>query len=87
MNKFKVGDKVEVIDQGLAMLKATMERITGKKQKPNNQGTVLEIWDEGKTILVDFPIGDDDPDEHSQSAPYPENAVRLLSKPPQEQTG
>jgi len=77
MENLKVGDKVEVMDSGLLMLKVTMERITGKKQKPNNYGVVSEILDSGKTIMVDFPIGDDDPEEHSQCAPYPANLVKL----------
>jgi hypothetical protein len=77
MENLKIGDKVEVMDAGLAMLNATMERITGKKQKPNNYGVVSEIEDGGKTILVEFPIGDDDPEEHSQVAPYPSHQVKL----------
>ena len=47
--KLKVGDSVEVLDEGLAMLR----RLMGGK--PNHHGTVAEIWDDG-TILVEFPI-------------------------------
>ena len=65
----KVGDPVEVIDSGLAMLRKLGAGI-------NHHGWVQEL-DYGGTgdILVEFPIGDDDPDEHSQVAPYPANCV------------
>lgn len=69
----QVGDPVVVMDPGLIML----QRFAPPNAKPNNEGTVLEIWDDGKTILVDFPIGDDDPKEHSQAAPYPARLVKL----------
>jgi hypothetical protein len=71
----KIGDPVTVMDHGLLML----HQFAPKGAKPNNEGTVLEIWEEDNMILVDFPIGDDDPDEHSQSAPYPMSQVRLRS--------
>ena len=67
----KIGDKVKVNDPGLAM----MRKIMGGK--PNHHGVVTEIWDEGKTLLIDFPIGNDDPSEHSQVAPYPADMVEL----------
>jgi hypothetical protein len=54
-----------------------LQRFAPKGSKPNNHGKVLEIWENGKTILVDFPIGDDDPEEHSQAAPYPVDMVKL----------
>ncbi len=77
MEKLKVGDPVEVMDPGLLMMQAIMKKM-GEDVKPNNIGTVAEIWDDG-TILVEFPIGDDDPEEHSQSSPYPAHLVRLRS--------
>ena len=64
----EIGDKVKVIDPGLMRLAAIMG------QEPQNKGWVAEIWDDGD-ILVKFPIGDDDPDEHSQVAPYPRDQV------------
>ena len=44
-----------------------IQKFAPKGAKPNNEGTVLEIWEEDGMILVDFPIGNDDPKEHSQS--------------------
>lgn len=61
-----VGDPVEVNDPGLAMI----AKFAPEGSPPNNHGYVHEIWEDG-TILVNFPIGDDDMDEHSQVAPYP----------------
>lgn len=71
----QVGDPVVVMDPGLIML----QRFAPPNAKPNNEGTVLEIYNGpyGKMILVDFPIGDDDPKEHSQAAPYPAHLVKL----------
>jgi len=77
MKKLKVGDNVKVMDRGLLMLQAFMKQI-GEDVKPNNIGIVSEITDNGDTILVEFPIGDDDPSEHSQIAPYPAHLVLLL---------
>jgi len=73
--KFKKGDKVIVNDIGLTMLYNTMKQID-PDTKPNNQGYVEEIYDDG-TILVSFPIGDEDINKHSQVAPYPANQVIL----------
>jgi len=71
MINFEVGDKVLVIDQGLLRLHSLMPKGT----KPNYFGTVNEIMSDGN-ILVQFPLGDDDPEEHSQVAPYPPHLVR-----------
>jgi len=71
--ELQVGDPVMVMDPGLIIL----QRFALPNSKPNNEGTISEIWDNGKTILVDFPIGDDDPKEHSQVAPYPVEMVKL----------
>ena len=70
MSDLKIGDSVEVLDEGLAMLR----QIMGPNAKPNHYGFVSEIWEDG-TILVEFPIGDDPIEEHSQVAPYPPNQV------------
>jgi len=71
MNELKVGDKVEVLDRGLLML----QQFAPKGAKPNNHGVVSEIMDDGM-VLVEFPIGDDDPEKHSQVAPYPKGIVK-----------
>jgi len=68
----KIGDKVEVLDPGLAMLR----RLMGKRAKANNLGVVQEIMDNGD-VLVAFPIGKGD-EAHSQIAPYPKHMVRVL---------
>lgn len=72
MDELKVGDKVEVLCDGLASLR----RIMGPDAKPNHHGEVHEIWDDG-SILVAFPIGDATIEEHSQVAPYHPDLVRL----------
>lgn len=61
-----VGDKVEVLDEGLRTLRETMERITGKPAPPNHHGSVEEVWDTGE-VLVQF--------EDGQSAPYEAHQV------------
>ena len=66
----KVGDKVEVLCEGLAMLRRLMPNMP-----PNHHGTVAEIWDTGE-ILVEFPLSGEN---HSQVAPYPKELVRLRS--------
>lgn len=65
-NKLKIGDKVRVMDHGLLML----QKFAPPGAKPNNEGIVYEILNDGD-VLIEFPIGNDDPDEHSQCAPYP----------------
>ena len=72
MARLNVGDPVKVIDPFLDQL----ARIAGKP--PQNRGWVHEILDDGD-IMVEFPIGDEDPDEHSQIAPYPSEMVRFDS--------
>lgn len=67
-NKLKVGDKVRVMDQGLLML----QKFAPPGSKPNNEGVVSEIMEDGD-LLIEFPIGDDDPEKHSQAAPYDPN--------------
>jgi hypothetical protein len=68
MNTFKVGDLVEVMDEGLAMLRRLCP-----DQPPNHHGRVERI--DGDTIYVEFPI-DGSYDEHSQTAPYPVDLVK-----------
>lgn len=72
-DELKIGDKVEVLDEGLLML----QKFAPEGAKPNNHGVISEIWEDG-TLLIEFPIGDDDPKEHSQVAPYPREVVRKL---------
>ena len=72
-NKLKKGDKVIVLDEGLIMLYNAMKQFD-PKAKPGNQGWVERLEADG-TVMVVFPIGDDDPNEHSQIAPYPSNLV------------
>ena len=43
------------------------------RQGRPTEGVVESIW-EGRA-LVNVPIGDDDPEEHSQSVPYPLEAL------------
>lgn len=68
MSELQVGDNVEVLDAGLAML-----RNFCPGQPPNHHGRVEAI--EGDTITVEFPI-DGSYDGHSQSSPYPRSEVR-----------
>lgn len=68
---FKIGDEVLVLDEGLAMLR----KFAPPGAKPNHHGVVAELLD-GGDIMIEFPIGDDDPEEHSQVAPYPPSVVR-----------
>lgn len=68
MNDLKCGDEVEVLDEGLAMLR---RRCPG--QPPNHHGRVSEIHD--NLIFVEFPI--DGSYEHSQCSPYMREQVRL----------
>ena len=65
----KIGDKVEVLDPGLAMLRSLMPG-----QPPNNVGWVHEI--QGDDILVAFPIDSEDDTEHYQVALYSRNMVK-----------
>jgi len=73
-SSLRVGDKVRVMDQGLLM----MERFRPIGVPPQNIGVVKEIMEDGD-LLIEFPIGNDDPNEHSQSAPYPANICRKIS--------
>ena len=70
---FEPGDRVYVTDAGLAELRAIMRRATGTEPAPNHHGTVNEVWDDGKTILIYFDDG--------VGAPYPVEEVRHLTEP------
>lgn len=72
-DKLKVGDDVEVLDEGLAML-----RSIAPDQPPNHHGRIESI--DGDTIMVEFPI--DGSYEHSQLAPYPRSKIRIRSNVP-----
>lgn len=66
--KLEIGDPVRVMDVGLLRLEAIARQTM-------SYGWVHEILDNGD-IMVEFPIGNDNPDEHSQIAPYPKDMVR-----------
>lgn len=67
-DQLEVGDPVEVLDEGLAIL-----RKVAPGMPPNHHGRVSEI--DGDTIMVEFPI-DGSYEDHSQVAPYPVSEVR-----------
>ena len=62
VTQFKVGDKVLVLDEGLAMLRRICPDMP-----PNHHGVVSEVWDDG-TLLILF--------DDEQAAPYQPNMVR-----------
>ena len=67
MIDFKVGDEVEVLDEGLAMLRRLCPGMP-----PNNHGRIGSI--EGDTVMVEFPVNGSY--EHSQTSPYHWSEVR-----------
>ena len=67
--ELKKGQKVAVMDQGLIML----QQFAPEGARPNNVGWVDRV--EGNTVYVIFPIGDEDPNDHSQLASYPKQLV------------
>ena len=60
--KFKVGDKVLVLDEGLAKLREICPGLP-----PNHHGVITEIWD--NELLICF-------DDTDSAAPYPPEMVR-----------
>lgn len=68
--KFKVGDKVRVMDPGLLAL----QRFAPPGVKPNNEGTISELMEDGY-YEIEFPLSGEN---HSQVAPYPEHQIRLI---------
>lgn len=75
--ELKIGDKVRVMDKGLLML----QQFAPPAAKPNNEGFVKEIWEDGD-LLIEFPIGDDPIEEHSQVAPYPASICQKIEHQP-----
>ena len=75
MNReLKVGDKVRVVDIGLLRMMAIMPDMP-----PCNIGFIKELNYGGSSdILIEFPIGDNPIDEHSQVSPYPKHMIRLI---------
>lgn len=71
MNQFQKGDKVVVNDPGLIML----QQFASPGSRPNNVGWFEEYCEDEYLAIIKFPIGDDDPEEHSQIAPYPINKI------------
>jgi hypothetical protein len=71
----KVGDAVQIIDQGMQMLM----KFAPPNTVPINQGVILEV--DGDEFMVVFPIGMDDPKKHSQVAPYNKYECLPLKSP------
>lgn len=71
--EFKIGDKVKVMDPGLLML----QKFAPPGAKPNNEGFVKEFLEDGN-VMIEFPIGDDPIEEHSQVAPYPISMLKRV---------
>ncbi|NHA02007.1 hypothetical protein G5V59_26825 [Nocardioides sp. W3-2-3] len=69
--QFKPGDRVYVVDTGLAALREVMRNATGQEPAPNHHGTVEEVQDSG-SVLIYFDDG--------VGAPYPAADVRHLDK-------
>ena len=67
MSKLKVGDNVEVMDSGLAMLRQLCPGMP-----PNHHGRIKSI--DGDTIMVEFPIAGSY--KHSQTSPYNMSEVK-----------
>ena len=73
MDELKIGDPVEVIDPALIMLAQFMPPGT----RPLNHGYVSELhFGDDDEVMVEFPIGDDPMDEHSQISPYPRHMLK-----------
>lgn len=69
-SKFNIGDKVKVMDPGLLML----QKFAPPGAKPNNEGTVHEIMEDGY-YEIEFPL---EGENHSQVALYPEKQLQLI---------
>ncbi|WP_419708008.1 hypothetical protein [Promicromonospora sp. NFX87] len=70
MAEVRVGEQVEVLDEGLAQLREIMRRATGREPKPNHHGVVEQIEDGLVYILFN---------DTGQLAPYPLAEVRRLT--------
>ena len=66
-----IGDIVEVADEGLLRL----QQFAPKDAIPNNQGVISGIG--VFTYDIIFPIGRDNPKEHSQMAPYKKELIHI----------
>lgn len=73
--KFILNEEVIVNDEGLIKLMELMKSF-GEIVKPNNIGFIREFLDDGY-VMIEFPIGDENIEEHSQMAPY---HISLLKK-------
>jgi len=71
--KFNIGDDVEVMDEGLLML----QKFAPAGAKPNNIGKIKEKLPDGDW-LIEFSIGDNDPEKHSQVSPYEQSKLKKL---------
>jgi len=71
MSEFKAGDPVRVKDAGLEML----QRFAPVGAFPNNWGWIMDEPAPAGDVMVEFPIGDDPLDEHSQAVPYSLDSV------------
>ncbi len=70
--KLKIGDEVDVMDQGLL----TLQKFAPPGAKPNNRGTIADIWEDG-TIEVEFPL---EGENHSQIAPYEPHLIKKVKR-------
>lgn len=70
MKDFKRGQKVKINDPGLLAL----EQFKPEGVRSNTWGWMHELQPNGDVVIL-FPIGDDDPSEHSQIASYPPNQI------------
>lgn len=69
----EIGDRVEVLDPGLLML----QKFASPDNPPNNVGWIRRFMENGDA-LIEFPIGNDPIEEHSQAAPYPLDIIRKI---------
>lgn len=70
---FQIGDPVIATDPVFIKYQ---ERCT-PKERPSNEGIVLEIWKDGEVLLVQFPIGNYDIDKQSHVSPFFVETVKL----------
>lgn len=47
MSAFSIGDRIAVLDPGLAQLRELMQQATGSEPAPNHHATVTEMWNDG----------------------------------------
>jgi hypothetical protein len=73
VSDLKIGDEVDVMDQGLLML----QKFAPPGAKPNNRGIIADIWGDG-TVEVEFPLESEDGEPHSQVAPYAPHLIKKV---------